>query len=588
MNFLITPVIHPLIQILITLLLCSGLLRIGKIINDKFFKNYNYLFFNLSISSILISQILFISLIFGIFKYVVIILSFLLIFLGIFNLNLFKEIKTSIHSLNNNKNFFFKYIVIIIFLSFILISLGPPSMSDALDYHYGVPLYLLNHSFLPNQDIWLHGSLFGYGELMSAISLYLKTDNFFTFFQILSLILFFEFLTRKEKDKNRLFFVIFFIVSSPVILFLISGPKPLLFPQLLTTVSLYLLVKEKKQNQNNLFLIGIFLLGAAQFKLSFILSGTIIGLLLLIKAYKFHKPTILNLILLTLFIFLLKIYYNLIQVSEFSLINVLTTLPNDFLVYLSNFKDNNLIYPLNLLIPSSLGSITTILGFQIFLLLFIKKISKKFKLVLVVTFFTIFIHLIFGQQTSRIYFEFILWISIGVFFLEKVNFKNKFFTYALLPQLSIVVLISFYFTAITLPSLFSFDYRDKFMEKNAFEYSGIKWVNNQIPFDFPVISELRSHSFLANEFIPYENIQNLQETKNYINYLKLKNPKFIITKNKDLSNHFLKGCIGKIHKISQNFIKSTRNPFNRGDKYKVYIYHFNYDKLKYCTNLSNL
>jgi len=58
----------------------------------------------------------------------------------------------------------------------------------------------------------------------------------------------------------------------------------------------------------------------------------------------------------------------------------------------------------------------------------------------------------------------------------------------------------------------------------------------------------------------------------------------MITKNKDLSDHFLKGCIGKIYKISQNFNKSTRNPFNRGNKYKVYIYHFNYDKLNYCTN----
>ena len=222
MNFLITPVIHPLIQILITLLLCSGILKIGKIFNNKFFKNYDYLFLNLSISAILISQILFISFIFGIFEYVVIILSYLLIILGILNFDLIKDTNVLIKSLLNNKNSFFKYIVIISFLSFIIISLGPPSMSDALDYHYGVPLYLLNHSFLPNQDIWLHGSLFGYGELMSAIGLYLKTDNFFTFFQILSLILFFEFLVKKEKDQNRLLFVLFFIISAPVILFLIS------------------------------------------------------------------------------------------------------------------------------------------------------------------------------------------------------------------------------------------------------------------------------------------------------------------------------------------------------------------------------
>ena len=47
-------------------------------------------------------------------------------------------------------------------------------------------------------------------------------------------------------------------------------------------------------------------------------------------------------------------------------------------------------------------------------------------------------------------------------------------------------------------------------------------VNNQIPSNLPVISQLRSHSFLANEFIPYEDIKKLQETKNYIEYLRLK------------------------------------------------------------------
>ena len=140
---------------------------------------------------------------------------------------------------------------------------------------------------------------------------------------------------------------------------------------------------------------------------------------MLIKAFKFHKQTILNLILLTLFIFLPKIHYNLNQILEFELINIFTTLPNDFLENLSNFKDNNFIYPINLFIPSSLGAITTILGFQILLLFFIKKISREFKWRLVITLLTIFIHLFFGQQTSRIYFEFLLWIGIGFCFCEK-------------------------------------------------------------------------------------------------------------------------------------------------------------------------
>ena len=211
MNFLISPVIHPLLQILITFILCSGILKLGNIINVKIFKNYNYYFLNFAIASILISQILCSSLVFGIFKETVIVFSILLFVLGIINVTFFKEIKTLLKLLFNNNYKLLSYIIIFYFLSLILISLGPPSMADALDYHYGVPLYLLKYSLIPNQDIWMHGSLFGFGELISAIGLYLKTDNFFTFFQLFGLILFFEFLTKKEKDQSNFFFVLIFL-----------------------------------------------------------------------------------------------------------------------------------------------------------------------------------------------------------------------------------------------------------------------------------------------------------------------------------------------------------------------------------------
>ena len=226
-------------------------------------------------------------------------------------------------------------------------------MADALEYHFGVPLYLLNYFKLPNQDIWLHGSLFGNGELFNAIGLYLNSDNFFTFFQFLSLVLFFEFLRNKEKDSVKFKFIFFFIISSPVILFLISGPKPLLFPQLLTTAALYIFIKEKEFNIKNIILIGILLMGAIQFKLSFVLSCAFLGLLVLIKSYQNHKKSICYLILLLIFFFLPKAIYNFNQVSEFNLINIFTTLPNDFLAMLSDYRDNNFIFPINLFIPNS-------------------------------------------------------------------------------------------------------------------------------------------------------------------------------------------------------------------------------------------
>ena len=256
---------------------------------------------------------------------------------------------------------------------------------------------------------------------------------------------------------------------------------------------------------------------------------------------------------------------------------------------LSDYRDNNFIFPINLFIPNSFGTITTILGFQLLLLIFIKKSTKEFNIIFIIIFCTIVLHLIFGQQTSKLYFEFLLWVSVGFLFLNKKYFNYKFFTYWLYPQLMLVTVIALYFATHTFSSLISLDERDKFMNKNSFEYQAIKWSNNQISSKDLIISELRSNVFFKNEIIPLEGSENmlkLQKTSKYIKYLKEKKPNFIISYKENYDNHFLEKCIGSIYKSSDVFEKSTRNPFNRGKKYKIYIYHFNSDKLNYCTNLN--
>ena len=585
MNFLISPILHPFLQTLTSLILCLGILNVGRLINKAFFKNYDYYFFDLSIASIFLSQIIYLFFSFGFFKQIIFVLSYLLIFLGIVNIKIYKKIKISLKSLFKQKFNITKILILITLFCFFIISIGPPSMVDALDYHYGVTLFLLNNSELPNQDIWLHGSLFGNGELFNAIGLYLKSDNFFTIFQLLSLILFLEFLINKEKDNFKLIFIILFIISSPVIIFLISGPKPLLFPQLLTTAALYILIKEKKLNAECVLLIGILLLGAMQFKLSFILSCTILGLFTLMRSYKDNKKILLYLVVLSFFFISPKILYNLSQINDFQLINIFTTLPTPFLENLSQFRDNEFMYPLNLFITNSYGGITTMLGFQLLLLLFIKKISKEFFKILTITFFTIFLHFIFSQQTSRIYFEFLLWISIGFCFLKRKYFNYKLFAFLLIPQFFVVTIISFYFSIMSSLTLISLDYRDQFMKKNSFEYEGIKWSNVQIPSEVVIISELRSNAFFNNQVIPLENKLNLQKTKKYIEYLKEKKPKFIISYKNNFDGHFLEKCIGKLYKTSENLKKGARNSFNRNKMYKIYIYYFSSEKLNYCVNL---
>ena len=581
MNFLVDPIIHPLFQILITFVLCSGILNFGKIINNLLIKDYDYNFFNLSIGSIILAYLIFTSFLTKTLNFTIIPITIFLIVLGLINRKFFLELSLLYKKLIKNENKFLT-IIFIFFAIFFIISLAPPSMSDALDYHYGVPLNILKFSTFPNQNIWLHGSLFGYAELINLIPLYLKTDNFFSFFQLLSLVFFFEYFYKKKYDFSIISFSILFIICSPVLLFLISGPKALLFPQLLTTMALYLYVKSNNYNRKNIIIISILLIGATQFKLSFILSGMILGFLILIKTFKNDKKNTLVVIFLLLLIFLPKILYNLNQVSSFAFINILTTSPKHFLEFLHGFRDNHYIFPINLFIPSSIGKISTILGFQLLLLFFLKRISYQFKLILIITFLSIILHFIFGQQTSRLYFEFILWISVGFFFLEKKSFNIKYFRYALIPQLIFIFISCLYFSIISIPTFFSLEKRDQFMKKNSSDYTAIKWANDNVPDNATILSGLRSVSFYKNKAIPYENKLISFQNNKYKDYLKLNKTKFFITKSNNLESFYIKDCLSGLYKVSKELIVARRNPFNVNRKFKVYIYHLNYENLDFC------
>ena len=351
-------------------------------------------------------------------------------------------------------------------------------------------------------------------------------------------------------------------------------------------MALYLYVKDNNYNRKNIIIISILLIGATQFKLSFILSGAVLGFLILIKTFKNDKTNILILISLLLLIFLPRIFYNFSQVTSFTFINIFTTSPMYFLEYLHNYKDNHYVYPINLFIPSSIAMVSTILGFHLLLLFFLKKLSYKFKLILIITFLSIIIHFIFGQQTSRLYFEFILWISVGFYFLEKKSFNIKYFNYALLPQLIFIFVSSLYFSIMCIPTFFSLEKRDQFMKKNSSDYSAIKWVNNNIPNNATILSQLRSISLYNNKTIPYDNyLNNYDISEESINYLKLNKPQFFITTSNNLENFYLKGCIGDLYKASKEITIAKRNPFNKDATFNVYIYHFNYENLNFCVNL---
>tara|TARA_B100000780_G_scaffold95022_1_gene66228 strand:+ start:2900 stop:4663 length:1764 start_codon:yes stop_codon:yes gene_type:complete len=584
MNILIEPLYIGIIQTFISFSLISGIIFIGNLINSFFFKKYNFIFFDLLIGLIIVSQLIKIFTYLGLFNKFSYFLSYFIVLFGIYNFKkLIKFLKPKNFSINISK---IDWIIIVLISLFFLISIAPPSMADALNYHYGVPLYLIQYNELPNINTWFHSAMIGNGEMINSLAIIIGSDNFGSLIQFSSLILFFKFLKKEVIKKEKISFIIIFIISSPTILQLISGPKFLLLPQLMTASALYLFIKLKNIKVIDFIFIGILLIGATQFKLSFIISGSILGILTFYKAFFHNKIKILLWsAVMSVFFFLPTLIWNLSHVLNFNLINIFASIPNEMIESLKLYRENKFFYPLNLLIPDSIGKISAVIGFQFLILFFIPKKTREFKYIILIIVLTTSLHYFLGMNVSRIYFEFILWLAISIIFIDSKKEKFNFYTKLILPQLLLVFCFSLYFAIVSFPSVFSIKSRDNFMIKNSLNYEAIKWVNKTIPENAKIFTNLRSVAFLKNKFITNEPLVyglSKEKLRYYFDSIKKNKINYFVIASNSSDGHQLENCLDDKYAESKKFTRSTRNPFNRNSTYIVSIYKFNYKKLPNC------
>ena len=291
---------HPMIGNLIAILQLSGTIFFGKFIAFYVFSK-NFWIWSLAIGMIIISQIMYcISLISELFQSLYYISWLLVLFGFVYLFQTFCEVKNKIH-IETPKNLS-SLLSIFLCIAYLLLALGPPH-KQMLDYHWGVPIYLIRHHHWPPTETWFHGSLAGIGEMYILIGMLLHAENLSTLLQVISLIGFVYWISEKKNVKNKEF-VRLFILGVPVLLFFVSGPKPQLFPQVLTSLALYLIVEEKIIEKNKYILIVLLLCGASQQKLSFVLTGGLLGLWATYKHLNSNHKGIFAGLIIVLFFFL--------------------------------------------------------------------------------------------------------------------------------------------------------------------------------------------------------------------------------------------------------------------------------------------
>ena len=124
-----------------------------------------------------------------------------------------------------------------------------------------------------------------------TLGMVLRAENIGSILQAIGLVSFSIYIT-KNLDLYKAIYLRLFILSSPVLIFLVTGPKPQLFPAVMTAIALQLTVTNKKIDKKIFVVICILIMGAAQQKLSFVLTGGVIGCWALWKALSHSRMAI--------------------------------------------------------------------------------------------------------------------------------------------------------------------------------------------------------------------------------------------------------------------------------------------------------
>ena len=587
-SFLYTPIL----SLIIGILLFFGLVSFGSLFLSLFFKkeiNNNNLFL---LHSPLIASNLLLAFLFPLTS------------LGLLNINILKITSyllliLSIHFIKNIFKFLLikfknnKILLVLIFLFFFL-CLAPFTHADTLDYHILSAVNIINTGSFSTAPIPLALQLEGAGEILIALSLVAGTEQFANLIQyggLLSIIGSFLYIQKKNS-----YFLLLSVISTPCFIFFLSSPKPMLMQiaNILFIFSYLFQNKLKFINKNNFFFFSLVIL-AINFlsKFSYIISSAFLFVYMVIKlaSKNYYKLPLIYTILVFFFLIIPDFYFNYKNFSTSVLNYIQSPLPinltgfKEFSSSLRNISDGSRILPLWLVVPNSLGMISTIIGPAILSFYFFK--CKKINIYLIFIFIFFIFIFIFTQASSIFLFEGFILLQ---FLLIICEFKNKKLSIIFNNYVKFQSIISICILVILvlklLPGSFSYKLRNYVMINNANGYTLIQWANNYLKKGDEIISTNRSLSLFNVPAYDLVTLQYIDFSNNnseiFSKFIKAKKINKILIES-DVNPGQFYNCRGKLIASKENAgsLKS-RNPFNQSKPYDASIYEFDYSKFPKC------
>ncbi len=606
-------------SLLVNIILILGIYNLGRLICEKKIlkhlklREFHYGLFGL----IVISIPLYFSSLYNFHQIILYkLFSVIIIILGLFQLI---YVIKKINFFKNSKYLKEFYLLFFVFVCLILISFSPATNADSLDYHYGIPIQILNLGFFPNplNLTWLHGYFGGVIEPTIGLGLLLGSDSFgasHQIFAISSIAGTILGVKKKNIEKNEVENILILILAITPLIFLFSSAKPQLIgvaSNLLACKIIFELKNKDSTDNQKIFLVLLLIVFSYLVKFTFIISSSLLFLFLIYKSLIFKKIKTIFIYSLIIFLFLIfpVILWKIITLN-FSLIETIfypipisTPGMNFFLDYLRGHNEfslftygkNNLerifylkIFPIFLFIPPSIERVTTFLGVPLLFLILFKKNKEREIFELRVFILVLYICTSLLSSTNTRYYLLLYYLGVFHLYLCGINFSSIFYKY-LRPLLKfhffVYILVLVYGVYSLAPGMINNNLRQKVLNENAIFFNVAKIVNDKIPKNSKVINTFRSTSFFTFNQSRTDWVENLEiaKDKKEVNYfMKLildQKPEYLITRfNQNKIKSLLSMCITPIF-TSNNIKVLTRNPFYKDKNFiKLSIYKIDHSK----------
>lgn len=486
--------------------------------------------------------------------------------------------------------------LLIALLGLLLAALGPPTDADSLDYHLGIPLDILRHHGFFLRPDWLLQRLMGLGESLNLLGLAGGTDILGATLQFAGLTaVLVGVMTLARTDMDRIMVAVL-ILGCPVLLFLIPSQKPQMLPTAATTIALLLLAERfRAMDAKTLILALPCVFFAISCKFFFILPGAVVVGVALLAAYRARLLGLsVGLCLAAYIVLVFPVHWhNYVCYGDpvSPLLERFKTVSDPLVVrfatILTGWDGTVLPYPLGLFFPLSLGALSQVLGLgPLFFLVGLKEarahLTPKILLGCVAAAVAC---ILFTNASPRYFLGPYLWIVAAGAASAWTTGKRLLFK-LMLGQLVVVALIAMFGAATLFPGSITSSWRDRVMSRAAFGYAETRWLNQVLPLEAVVLTNLRSSAlmprpYLSSDIFNFFDLGKPDELARFKSLAVAAQANTLVTVGPlppGNASILLPG-VGEILAGPKEFYRGVRNPMNLGPAHTVTVFRFNPEKL---------